>query len=128
MRHLPDTELEVMKALWAMGGEAVTRSDLEARLGDLGWATNTFNTYLSRLTDKGFISCEKRGKTNWYAPLVSQEDYLSFESNTVLGKLFGHSLKRFVASLAQGGGLDEQELDELQGYLDELKGKRGEGQ
>ena len=101
---------------------------LEARLGDLGWATNTFNTYLSRLTDKEFISCEKRGKTNWYAPLVSQEDYLSFESNTVLGKLFGHSLKRFVASLAQGGGLDEQELDELQGYLDELKGKRGEGQ
>ena len=128
MKRLPDTELEVMKALWTWEGQSATRSELEHALRDKGWATNTFNTYLSRLTDKEFISCEKRGKTNWYAPLVSQEDYLSFESNTVLGKLFGHSLKRFVASLAQGGGLDEQELDELQGYLDELKGKRGEGQ
>ena len=121
MRHLPDTELEVMKALWAMGGEAVTRSDLEARLGDLGWATNTFNTYLSRLTEKGFVSCEKRGKTNWYTPLVSRADYLSFESSTVLHKVFGSSLTSFVAALARGGSLDRDELDELQRYLDELK-------
>ena len=124
MKRLPDSELEVMKALWASGGASVTRADLEGRLRDLGWASNTVNTYLSRLSEKGFVSCEKRGKASWYAPLVSQADYLAFESSAVLDKVFSKSLKRFVASLARGGGLDDAEVEELQRYLDELKEAR----
>lgn len=122
MRRLPDTELEVMKALWSAQGEAVTRAELEQRLADKGWATNTFNTYLARLTEKGFVSSEKRGRTNYYVPLVTQSAYLEYESSAVLGKVFGSSLKNFVASLARSGKLGEDDLDELQRYLDELKG------
>lgn len=66
MKRLPDTELEVMKALWASERAPVPRSSLEEALRDRGWATNTFNTYLSRLAEKGFVSCEKRGKTNYF--------------------------------------------------------------
>ena len=89
MRRLPDTEL---KALWALEGQSATRAELEHALRDKGWAANT---YLSRLADKGFASCEKRGGTNWYAPLVSRADYLTFESSAVLHKVFGSSLKSF---------------------------------
>ena len=121
MKRLPDTELEVMKALWASERAPVPRSSLEEALRDRGWATNTFNTYLSRLTEKGFVSCEKRGKTNYYTPQVRQADYLAFESGAVLNKVFGSSLKSFVASLAQGGALRDGELDELQQYLEELR-------
>ncbi len=121
MKRLPDTELEVMKALWASERAPVPRSSLEEALRDRGWATNTFNTYLSRLTEKGFVSCEKRGKTNYYTPQVRQADYLAFESGAVLNKVFGSSLKSFVASLARGAKLERGELDELQQYLDELK-------
>lgn len=121
MKRLPDTELEVMKALWASERAPVPRSSLEEALRDRGWATNTFNTYLSRLTEKGFVSCEKRGKTNYYTPQVRQADYLAFESGTVLNKVFGSALKSFVASLARGGALRDGELDELQQYLEELK-------
>ena len=120
MKRLPDTELEVMKALWDSGPDT-PRAALERALAPHGWAANTINTYLSRLAEKGFVSCEKRGKANWYTPLVSQADYLSFESSAVLDKVFGKSLKRFVASLARGGDLDDAEVDELQRYLDELK-------
>ena len=121
MKRLPDTELEVMKALWASERAPVPRSSLEEALRDRGWATNTFNTYLSRLTEKGFVSCEKRGKTNYYTPQVRQADYLAFESGAVLNKVFGSSLKSFVASLARGGALRDGELDELQQYLEELR-------
>ena len=93
MKRLPDTELEVMKALWASERAPVPRSSLEEALRDRGWATNTFNTYLSRLAEKGFVSCEKRGKTNYYTPQVRQADYLAFESGTVLNKVFGSSLR-----------------------------------
>ena len=120
MKRLPDTELEVMKALWARNGGAA-RADLEAALEPHGWAANTINTYLARLTEKGFVRCERQGKSNRYTPLVSQSDYLAFESSAVLNKVFGKSLTRFVAALAQGGGLDDAEVDELQRYLDELK-------
>ena len=89
MRRLPDTGL---KALWALEGQSATCAELEHALRDKGWAANT---YLSRLADKGFASCEKRGGTNWYAPLVSRADYLAFESSAVLHKVFGSSLKSF---------------------------------
>ena len=39
----------------------------------------------------------------------------------MLDKVFGRSLKRFVASLARGGELDDDEVEELQRYLNELK-------
>ena len=121
MKRLPDTELEVMKALWASERAPVPRSSLEEALRDRGWATNTFNTYLARLAEKGFVTCEKRGRSNWYAPAVSREAYLEFESGAVLSRVFGSSLKNFVASLARGAKLERGELDELQQYLDELK-------
>ena len=125
VRRLPDTELEVMKALWELEGRPAARAELEERLRDRGWATNTFNTYLARLAEKGFVTCEKRGRSNWYAPAVSREAYLEFESGAVLSRVlsrvFGSSLKNFVASLARGGKLERGELDELQQYLDELK-------
>ena len=114
MRRLPDTELEVMKALWELEGRPAARAELEERLRDRGWATNTFNTYLARLAEKGFVTCEKRGRSNWYAPAVSREAYLEFESGAVLSRVFG-------SSLARGGKLERGELDELQQYLDELK-------
>lgn len=39
----------------------------------------------------------------------------------MLNKVFGSSLKSFVASLARGGALRDGELDELQQYLEELR-------
>ncbi|MEI3436685.1 MAG: BlaI/MecI/CopY family transcriptional regulator [Blautia sp.] len=39
---------------------------------------------------------------NLYTPLVSQSDYQAHESQSVLEKLYGNSLKKFVTSLYQG--------------------------
>ena len=126
MKRLPDTELEVMKALWALGGRAAARSELETALDGKGWAANTVNTYLTRLAEKGFVSCAKQGRSNYYTPLISQADYLAFESRATLDRLFGSSLKGFVAALSGSGRLKGSELEELQDYLEELKA-RGEG-
>ena len=120
LKRLPDTELEVLQALWD-AGTPQPRSWIEGRLSGKGWASNTFNTYLARLTEKGFVSCEKRGRTNYYTPLVAREIYLDFESRAVLGRLFGGSARSLMASLARGGALSRSDLDELQHCLDELR-------
>ena len=72
MKRLPDTELEVMKALWKLGADT-PRAALDQALEDFGWASNTVNTYLARLAEKGFVSVRREGKSNRYTPLVSQE-------------------------------------------------------
>ena len=120
-KRLPDAELAVMQAIWAVGGE-VSRGDLDGALASHGWSANTVNTYLSRLAEKGFVSVRREGRSNLYTPLVSQEDYLAFDSRAVLDRLYG-SPKNFVAALASRG-LERGELEELQALLDQLKGRR----
>ncbi len=117
MKRLPDTELEVMKALWAAGPDT-PRSVLEDKLSSFGWVTTTVNTYLARLVDKGFVSVRRKGKSNLYTPLVAREDYQSYDSRAVLDRLYG-SPRNFVAALAREG-LRKDELEELQALLDQL--------
>ena len=119
LKRLPDAELEVMKALWELGSDT-PRSALEQALADFGWAANTINTYLSRLTEKGFLSVRKDGKSNLYTPLVSREDYLAFDSRSVLSRLYGSSPTTFLAALARNG-LDRRDVDQLRSLLDRLE-------
>lgn len=120
MRRLPDSELEVMKALWASGPDT-SRAELEEALAPMGLASNTVNTYLTRLQEKRFVQAKRDGKLNRYTPLVSQEDYRAFDSRSILTKLYDSSPRKFVAALAKGG-LTEKDVEELRALLDELGG------
>ena len=123
MRRLPDTELEVMKALWASGPDT-PRAALEAALSPRRWASNTINTYLTRLADKGFVAVERAGRGNRYTALVSREDYLAYDSQAVLSRLYGSSPRNFVAALARGG-LKREDVAQLRELLDQLEGEEG---
>ena len=118
MKRLPDTELEVMKALWQVGPSA-PRAVLEDALESFGWATNTVNTYLTRLEKKGFVQVERDRRGNHYTAIVTQEDYQAFDSKAVLSQLYG-TPRNFVAALVRGG-LEKGEIDQLRSLLDELE-------
>ena len=60
---------------------------------------------------------------NVYRPAVTQQEYLAFESRSVLDRLYGSSVKRFVAALYQDKKVDDK-LGELEEFLEELK-RRG---
>ncbi len=120
MKRLPDTELEVIKALWACGPDTA-RNDLEKELEGFGWATNTINTYLTRLVNKGFVAVEHNRGGNRYTARISKEDYLAFDSRATLSQLYG-SPRNFVAALAREG-MQRKELEDLRALLNELEGK-----
>lgn len=65
----------------------------------------------------------KQGKMNLYTPLISQEEYQQSESKSVLEKLYGNSLKKFVASLYQGKKMNQDDIKELHDFLEELEDK-----
>lgn len=121
IKRLPESELEVMLALWDCGGEA-TRAQIEKKLEGFNWAANTINTFLVRLCAKNFVSMRKEGKTNYYLPLISKEEYLAFESRGMLKKFFGGSVSSFVAAFSDENKLDKKEIEELQSLIDEMKG------
>ena len=114
-KRLPDAELAVMQAIWAVGGE-VSRGDLDGALASHG----TVNTYLTRLCEKGFLSSRREGRNNLYTPLVSKDRYLEFESRSVLKRLYGGSLGSFVAALNAEQPLEQSEIDELRQFLDDM--------
>ena len=119
MKRLPDTELEVMKALWDSGPDT-PRAALERALAPHGWAANTINTYLTRLADKGVLSARRRGRSNRYGALVGREGGGGGGRGSVLSRLYGSSPRNFVAALARDG-LAPGEVDELRALLDELE-------
>ena len=77
-KRLPDAELEVMQTIWSLGTQ-VTAAEVQQH-ADKDWKMTSVLTFLSRLCDKGFLSCTKEGRQNLYTPLVSEEDYRQSES------------------------------------------------
>lgn len=118
IRRLPDTELEVMQALWA-SDTPVPRAQLEERLAQTHpMATTTLLTLLSRLSEKGFVRVDKEGRKSLYAPLVTREDYLAAQSRSFIQKLCGGSLSTLASALCDSG-LSKEELEELRELLKE---------
>ena len=121
IQKLPDSELDVMIALWN-GHQEMTRSEIEDFMNQKKkLAPTTILTLLSRLEKKNFVSVKKEGKANLYSALVTQEEYQQQEGKHVLEKLYDNSLKNFVATLYQGKQIEQNDIEELESCLQELK-------
>ena len=117
LRRLPDAELMVMQAVWACPSPA-TSTEIETHLpADHPIAQTTLLTLLSRLAEKGFLSVQKQGRSNIYAPAVTQHDYLSAQSRRFVDQLCGGSMSVFASALCSSG-LSKEELAELRKLLD----------
>ena len=123
--RLPESELDIMLAVWNLPGEVTA----PAILGQLQrpLTASALHSYLKRLEEKGFLRCEKQGKVNRYVPLIDQQAYQRQESKSILGKLYQGSLRHFAAALHDGGALEAQDIQELREYLDELEQKEAQG-
>ena len=96
-QRLPESELDIMLVLWN-NTPPMTRPEIEK-----------------------VINMKKQGKMNLYTPLVSQSDYQAHESQSVLEKLYGNSLKKFVTSLYHGKKISSEEVQDLSEFLKNLE-------
>lgn len=120
-QRLPDSELDIMLVLWN-GTPPMTRPEIEKVINKKkSLAPTTILSLLTRLEAKKFVEVTKQGKMNLYTPLVSQSDYQANESQSVLEKLYGNSLKKFVTSLYQGKKMSSEEVEDLSNFLKELE-------
>ena len=120
IQKLPESELDIMIVLWKQKNN-MSRSEIEKIVNQKKTlAPTTILTLLSRLEKKGFVSVNRDGNLNKYRWLVSQEEYQQKEGKGMLEKLYGNSVKNFVAALYQGREIDDEDLKELEGFLKEL--------
>lgn len=120
MKRLSDAELEIMRVIWE-AGEALTSNAIQDRLTGRSWALSTLMTALARLVQKGFVHCDRSTRTNYYAALVGENEYMAMEGKTLLEKLCGSSLRNLVTSLYEENAIDERDLSELRSFLSEFK-------
>ena len=125
MKRLPDSELESMMIIWD-AGRPMSRNEIEEQLpGERQLSATTILSFLSRLQEKRFVQVRKEGRNNVYEPLVRKEDYLKQESRSIWKRLYQNSVGNFMAALGQGDELTDQDLDELQEFLDRKRKERG---
>ena len=92
--RISDAEMEIMRIIWKKE-EPVTSAEIQADLEASGkeWKINTILTFLSRLTEKGILSSKKKGRSNQYTALVSEEEYKHRETLSFLNTVHGGSVK-----------------------------------
>ena len=122
-QRLPESELDIMLVLWN-GTPPMTRPEIEKVINrKKKLASTTILSLLTRLESKNFVEVTKQGKMNLYTPLVSQSDYQTHESQSLLEKLYGHSLNKFVTKLYHGKKISSEEIQDLSNFLRELEDK-----
>ena len=57
--------------------------------------------------------------------MIEKKAYLREESRSIWKRLYQNSVGNFVAALGQGEELTDQDLDELQNFLNQKRKERG---
>ena len=116
-----ELQTQIMSAMWRLGGGTVeqVRSALPPRYRG---AYNTIQTVLNRLAERGLLSRHKAGNAFEYRPVFSEAEYLSRSISQTLAAASMDARQAALARLI--GGLDKDELADLQELAGQLRGKR----
>ncbi len=123
VKKLGEAELEIMQVIWEANAPVTSSFILKELQERRKWRLSTLMTSLSRLVDKGFISCDRATGNNLYSSIISENDFKAEESKSFLEKLYHNSIQNMVAALYSNKAISDSDMNELRKYLDELEGK-----
>ena len=85
------------------------------------WQLSTLMTSLSRLSGKGFVSCDRSTGRNLYTSLVSENDYKTGASRHFLKQLYNNSIQNMIATLYNSKEMQASDVEELREFLNQLE-------
>ena len=86
--RLSPAEWQLMRICWHLGRanvRQVLREDLKNHIRDY----RTILTFMTRMTNKGWLEVEKEGNTNYYRPMVDRSQALEEEIYQFLDQVVG---------------------------------------
>ena len=116
-------EREILQIIWELG--EVTVKDVHDRIladpdRELAYASVT--TVLRRLTEKGWLSCDKKGKIYLWQPLVSQSQAQAIEAYEKLQGFLAVGNPDIVAAFADS--LDTASVEQLKAIAQRIQAAR----
>lgn len=124
VKKLGEAELEIMQVIWDSKNPVTSNYILNKLKGKRKWQLSTLMTSLKRLSDKGFVSCDRSTGSNLYDFVVTENEYKSRESKHFLEKLYNNSIQNMVATLYSNKAIEKSDLEELRTFLDDLEDER----
>jgi BlaI family transcriptional regulator, penicillinase repressor len=120
--NLTEADSFIMEILWRDGecGSSAILKEVESKLG---WTRQTVRTYLARLMEKGLVSAREINKRDFlYSPAVTREEYAADKTGSIMNKYYG-SLSHLVAGIVRSENISDEDLDELEKLIGQLKRK-----
>ena len=74
----------------------------------------------SKLSKKGFVGFDLKGRDKFYYPLVEMDECIQAESKSLMEKLSGAGAKQLLVCMIREGNLSKKTKKELRALIDEL--------
>ncbi len=83
----------------------------------VGWSKSTCATMVRRMSEKGLIGFEEKGKTKCFFPIVKKEDVVVQETRDFLQRIYDGSIGMMMSALVRQQDLSKEDIHELQEIL-----------
>ncbi len=115
---ISDAESRVVEVLWRDGPSTSER--IIAALAQENWEVSTVKTLLARLVKKRAIRARKAGRRYVYSAVLTREQWVTTESEGLLGRLFGGRVAPLVQHFCQHRKLSKADIVELKRLIEGL--------
>ncbi len=115
--QISGAELEVMQILWN-AKEPLNIQTVCDRLPSNKWAYKTVATLLIRMEEKGAVTSKKKGRVNYYTPILNKETYTKEQTKEFVSKLYNGSVKDLAVSLFKSDDMTQSDIDEIRKMFD----------
>ena len=116
------TDFYILQYLWTRETPA-TFAEIMVHFNEVekkAWKKQTVNTFLSRLSQKGFLNIDKSGKRAIYIPSVSSKKFYENYAKEIVDDSYEGSLKNFICAFTKGRKLTGAEKEDLLAYIQTL--------
>lgn len=120
-KKLGEAELEIMQVVWDSEPPVTSNYILKELQEQRRWQLSTLMTSLTRLVDKGFISCDRSTGRNLYTSIISENEYKAAASKHFLEKLYNNSIQNMITALYNNKEIKNSDIEELRNFLDKLE-------
>lgn len=121
LKKLGEAELEIMQVIWDSENPVTSNYILKELQGRRKWQLSTLMTSLTRLSDKGFVRCDRSTGSNLYTSIISENEYKAGASKHFLEKLYNNSIQNMIATLYNNKAIKNSDVEELRKFLDEME-------
>lgn len=119
--EITDTEMAILNVLWDRGPSPI-RDIVELVYGEHTPALHaTIKSLLDRLTQKGFVDCDRRRFAHTFSALIDREAYVGQQLQKLADSHFGGSLAPMLLALIDQVKLSRKERNAIRQIVEGIR-------